>query len=124
MTGTPVAHLIVDALKKEYPRALHISELANITGIGQTSVSSSLNRRLESGHGDVERSQRGVWKYVPKHKTKSLRSVPTMSPATVAETKFDAPMVLPKSLKVVGSTSQGLLAVDPGTNESYIATRM
>lgn len=120
MTGTPVAHLLVDALKNEYPRAVHITELANLTGISVTSTSSSMNNRLERGYGDVERVSRGVWKYVPPPKSKTRTPqgiVKTAAPVVVATT-------LPKSLKVVGTTAQGLLAVDLATNESYVATKM
>lgn len=128
MTGTPVAHLIVDALKSEYPRALHITELANLTGISVTSVSSSLNNRLERDGADVERVSRGVWKYVPppKPKGKTLRSASAdFVPETWRPSARQAtPVSLPKSLKVVGTTAQGLLAVDPATNESYVATKM
>lgn len=132
MSGMPVAHLVVGALKDLYPRAVHISELANIVGITSTSVSSSLNNRLERDDADVERVSRGVWKYVPPPVTKSGKRTPLKERladhradwqigAPVAEV---VPTALPKTLKVVGTTSRGLLAVDPATNESYIATRM
>jgi hypothetical protein len=134
MTGTPVAHLMVDALKNEYPRALHITELANLTGVSITSVSSSLNNRLGGGvHGDVERVSRGVWKYVPPAKPKAAKSLRPASADRVPEAwspKGRTPeeeatnQYLPKTLKVVGTTSQGLLAVDTNTNQSYVATKM
>lgn len=130
MTGTPVAHLIVDALKNEHPRALHITELAHITGINTASVSGSLNNRLEGDHGDVERVSRGVWKFVPptKPKGKSLRPATSSADIDAAlKRHHDAEAAAnnrPRTLKVVGTTSQGLIAVDPVTSQSYIATKM
>lgn len=128
MPGKPVAHLVVDALKELYPRAVHLTELAHATGLKVEQVSSSLNNRVEGGRTDVERVQRGVWKYVPptssKSKTRATREMLLRLPPAQQETAASAPDALPKSLKVVGTTSQGLLAVDPSTNASYIATKM
>lgn len=132
MSGTPIVHRIMDALKEQHPRALHISEIAHLTDINQVSVSSSLNNRLENpAYSDIERISRGVWKYVPPAtpKPKVAKSLRSADAARVPEVYLkpgytQAAPTPPRMLKVVGTTSQGLLAVDQATGQTYLATKM